>query len=173
MFTEGAQSHRVLEGNGTYPEKLEQELKEAGVTFLTSTKVTDVTQKPGGIVNVTTHTGKTFLSTHAVVTIPQPLMNRVKFTPELPQAAYQNEMQMGKCIKTVLAYKKRWWANTFAFGDPNLVDAITLVADVTNDDGKEPMLATFYYGDNADRFTGDSKKAERKSMSVKGAQNLL
>ena len=60
MLFKGAQSHRVLECNDTYPERLEVELKDAGVTFLTSTKVTDVTQKEGGFVDVTTHTGKTF-----------------------------------------------------------------------------------------------------------------
>lgn len=176
MFMEGAQSHRVLECNGTYPERLEVELKDAGVTFLTSTKVTDVTQKEGGCVDVITHTGKTLSAKHCIVTIPPPMMSRVKFTPELPQAAYQNKMHMGKCIKTVLAYKERWWQNTFAIADPNLVEdtaPITFVADVSNDDGNEPMLATFYYGSNADRYTGDAKKAERKSTSVKGAQNLL
>ena len=39
-------------------------------------------------------------------------------------------LQQSKCIKTVLAYEERWWKDTFDFADSDLVDAITLVADV-------------------------------------------
>lgn len=123
---------------------------------------------------MTTNSGTKYTAKHVIVTIPPTQMKNVKFTPELPQTPYQNEFKMGKCIKTVLAYKERWWNSTFAFADPDISDTpITLVGDVTNDDGKEPMLATFYYGVNADKHTGDGKKAERKAISVKGAQSLL
>ena len=35
------------------------------------------------------------------------------------------------------------------------------------------MLATFYYGDAAIKYSGNDKKDERKELSMKGAQALL
>ena len=80
-------------------------------------------------------------------------------------------MNMGKCIKTVLAYKERWWHSTSGFADPALGTPITLVFDVSHDN--EPMLATFFYGDNADEFSGDDNKEERKKQPILGAQRLV
>lgn len=176
MFTEGAQSHRVLEGNGSYPILLEQELTKAGVQFHQDTTVTAITQTESATADVEVTTSqKTYIAKHVIVTVPPTQMKYIKFTPELPQAPYQNEMKMGQCIKTVLAYKERWWNGSFAFRDPAIVpeSPITLVADVTNDQGKEPMLATFYYGNHALKYTGDANKEQRTQLSIQGAQSLL
>ena len=170
MFTEGAQSHRVVEGNGSYVPLLVDKLRKAGVEFVQNTRVNAVVQSKEEV-EISADSGVTYKAKRVIVTVPATQMKHIKFTPELPQASYQNALKMGKCIKTVLAYKERWWNAPFAFADPAIASPITLVADVTNEN--EPMLATFYYGDNADEFTGDSKAAERKALSIKGAQSLL
>jgi len=46
-----------------------------------------------------------------------------------------------------------------------------LVFDVSHDN--EPMLATFFYGDNAVKFSGDDKKELRKKEAIAGAQRLV
>jgi len=176
MFTVGAQSHRVKEGNGSYPNIIGKELEDAGVKTMLSTKLTSVKEDENGVSLSTS--GGDFYCKHAIVTLPPTERQKVKFEPELPQSKYDAEMKMGKCIKTVLAYKERWWDGSFAFADPSIDGVhISLVADVSHDyDGKEckePMLATFYYGTSADQYTGDSKKEERKAEAIRGAQNLL
>lgn len=115
--------------------------------------------------------GKTLTAGDVIITIPPTEYHKVTFTPSLPQTAYLEEMSMGKCIKTVLAYKEQWWKQTSGFADPSLGTPITLVFDVSHEN--EPMLATFYYGDNAKNFTGDDKKDERKKNSIEGAQRLV
>ena len=78
---------------------------------------------------------------------------------------------MGKCIKTVLAYKERWWHSTSGFADPSLGTRITLVFDVSREN--EPMLATFFYGDSAVEYSGNDKKGIWKEEAIKGAQLLV
>ena len=63
------------------------------------------------------------------------------------------------------------WNETFGFADPLLSTPITLVFDVSRDN--EPMLATFFYGDNAVKFSGDDKKELRKKEAIAGAQRLV
>lgn len=43
--------------------------------------------------------------------------------------------------------------------------------DVSHDN--EPMLATFFYGDNAVKYSGDDKKELRKKEAIAGAQRLV
>lgn len=177
MFTVGAQSHRVLEGNGSMIPMLGKELQDAGVEIKLQTRLVSCEQNDDSVtlaVSDADGNDMSYKASQVIVTLPPTERNKVKFTPELPQAQYDKEMKMGKCIKTVLAYKERWWQGTFAFADPAIDGLrISLIGDVTNEDGKEPMLATFYYGDNADDFTGPDKAAERKAVSIKGAQSLL
>jgi len=182
MFTVGAQSHRVLEGNGSIIPLLGTELQTAGVATNLNTVLVRCEQTEKGVILHTTTTNndeeKSYTASRVILTIPPTERNKVRFVPELPQSKYDKEMKMGKCIKTVLAYENRWWDGTFAFGDPAIDGLhISLVADVTNEDvktgTKEPMLATFYYGDNATKFTGPANKERRKAESIRGAQSLL
>lgn len=139
-----------------------------------NTKVLSCKQKSGDGVSleIESSSGKQKLSADAViVTVPPTMYETIKFSPELPQMPYVNDMNMGKCIKTVLAYKERWWHSTSGFADPSLGTPITLVFDVSHDD--EPMLATFFYGDNAVEFSGSDKKEDRKKEAILGAQRLV
>lgn len=55
--------------------------------------------------------------------------------------------------------------------DPKLAGPITLMFDVSHPG--EPILATFFYGTNADMYTGDDKKEQRRQMAIRTAQKLL
>lgn len=176
MFTVGAQSHRAKQGFGSLVPTLIDGLKEEGVTIELGTKVVSCTQKEEGKVNLEVEmieSGKknVVMASDVIIAVPPTRYRDITFDPELPQMDYCNEMNMGKCIKTVLAYKERWWNETSGFADPLLGTPITLVFDVSHDN--EPMLATFFYGDNAVEFSGDGKKELRKKEAIAGAQRLV
>jgi len=175
MFTVGAQSHRVLEGNGSIIPLLGKEVADAGVKTVLGATVTACDQVDMGKgVTLTTKDGTAYKASQVVMTLPPTERRKVAFEPALPQAEYDDEMRMGQAIKTVLAYEKRWWDGTFAFADPALDGCkISLVADVSHADGKEAVLATFFYGDSAAEFSGDDMVEARRAASIEGAQALL
>lgn len=149
-------------------------LQEKGVNVKLGTKVLSCEQTSDGVtLEVESSSGgKQVLSAgDVIVTIPPTMYHTIAFSPELPQMPYACNMNMGKCIKTVLAYKERWWHSTSGFADPSLGTPITLVFDVSHDD--EPMLATFFYGDSATKYSGDDKKEARREEAIRGAQRLV
>lgn len=83
-------------------------LQEKGVNVKLDTKFLSCKQKSGDGVSleIESSSGKQKLSADAViVTVPPTMYETIKFSPELPQMPYVKDMNMGKCIKTVLAYK--------------------------------------------------------------------
>lgn len=149
-------------------------LREKGVEVKLSTKVVSCNQVSDGVsveIESSSSVKEVVSAGDVIITVPPTMYHTIEFSPELPQIKYAQDMNMGKCIKTVLAYKERWWHSTSGFADPALGTPITLVFDVSHDN--EPMLATFFYGDNADEFSGDDKKEERKKQAILGAQRLV
>jgi len=106
MFTVGAQSHRSKQGFGSLVPTLMDGLKEDGVTIELGSKVVSCTQKEDGKVHleVETKSGKKKVvsASDVIVTIPPTRYRDITFEPKLPQMDYCDEMNMGKCIKTVL-----------------------------------------------------------------------
>lgn len=111
MFTVGAQSHRAKQGFGSLVPTLMDGLKEEGVTIELGTKVVSCTQKERNVQleveSISSGKKKVVLASDVIITVPPTRYRNITFDPKLPQMDYCNEMNMGKCIKTVLAYKER------------------------------------------------------------------
>ena len=55
----------------------------------------------------------------------------------------------------------------------NCHDQTDTILETSGASRAEPMLATFFYGDNAVKFSGDDKKELRKKEAIAGAQRLV
>ena len=173
MFCVGAQSHRVMEGVGSIGTLMGKRLQEEGVQIQLNSYVIGCEQKSDGVALKMKSAGivKSMVAKEVIITVPAPHYKDIAFKPVIPQLPYSQDMYMGKVIKTVLAYKEKWWKCEAGMADPKLAGPITLMFDVSHPG--EPMLATFFYGANAEMYTGDDKKEKRRQLAIRTAQELL
>lgn len=115
----GAQEALVLEGAGSLPERMADEL---GPRVLTGRRVTRVSYDDAG---VTIHTPEgTIRSTKAIVTVPPPMTASITFDPPLPPARAQlvANTHMGIVYKAIAVYERPFWRDSRAHTELIMLD---------------------------------------------------
>jgi monoamine oxidase len=116
---------------------------------------------------VVTHAGGQAEGAFVIFAVPPLLQERVRFSPELPEARRElgRNMPMGSTIKCVIAYERPFWRTSGLSGEA-LSDAgpLRAVFDDTSHDGGHAALVGFIVGDAAKKWHGESAEARRDAV---------
>ncbi len=100
---------RVLQGYGALTDFLAKECAKNGTEILPGAHVTSIHHGKDGV-RVRCKNGKIYKAQKAIITLPIPLLLRMRFHPPLPhvkKAAQQ--IGFGSVMKIVLRFKTSWW----------------------------------------------------------------
>jgi monoamine oxidase len=99
----------IKEGYGALVQFLETECRTSGVEVLLNQVVDTIEQSITGI-RVRCTNNKTYTASHAVVTVPVPIIKTIKFQPVLPQKQEAAAaVGFGGAVKVVLLFSEQWW----------------------------------------------------------------
>ncbi|ROS04610.1 monoamine oxidase [Sinobacterium caligoides] len=113
--------------------------------------VTKIRQNKKGV--TVTAAGKKFKADVAVVTVPLPVLNKIKFQPELPKKKLRAaaEINYGSHTKVLMKYSKRFWIEQGLGGDTLSELPIGWVWESTERQGGEGgILVSYTSGDFTD-----------------------
>lgn len=102
---------RIKEGYGAMINFLANDCKRLGTTILLQHNVENIEEIDGGI-KISCANGDVHESTKIVITVPLPLIGKIKFIPALPEKiAAVAKIGYGSVIKIVLHFREMWWAH--------------------------------------------------------------
>lgn len=159
--TGGAQESRVIGGTHRISERMAAELGDA---VRLETAVTGITQSDTGV--VVDFDGGTMSADHVVVTIPQTLAGRLRYSPPLPAArdAVTQQFPAGSVIKFNIAYPTPFWREDGLSGFVMSLDhAFNVVLDNSPHDGSCGVLVGFLEGRHA-RAAAELTAAQRREL---------
>ena len=135
---------------------------------LTNHAVTSISQSAAGV--IVEAQGQTFTADVAVVTVPSRVLNKIAFTPALPEVM-QNaaaELNYGSHTKVLLEYNKRFWLDYGVGGDTISELPIGWTWEGTDQqEGESGILISYTSGDYAD---ADIDASEAEIIASKRAQ---
>ena len=177
VLLEEAQSQRVVQGNGTLSARLAASLQERGVEIRLGVQVVGCAHSAEGGGVLTTRDGAKVSARRVVLAMPPPAIAELALEPPLggPLAAEQAAQRMGKVIKVVVEFTECWWRGAHcAMADPELLEA-TLAFDVSPPRGHRHILAVFFFGAKAEKWSAAAGKsdAERREEAVRCARLLF
>ena len=177
VLLEEAQSQRVVQGNGTLSARLAASLQERGVEIRLGVQVVGCAHSAEGGAVLTTRDGAKVSARRVVLAMPPPAIAELALEPPLggPLAAEQAAQRMGKVIKVVVEFTECWWRGAHcAMADPELLEA-TLAFDVSPPRGHRHILAVFFFGAKAEKWSAAAGKsdAERREEAVRCARLLF
>ncbi len=111
MLNEGSWLQtNIKEGYGPMLFFLKQEIDAHGVEVLLHKEVGEIDTAGDGV-RVSCKDGGVYSAQHTIVTVPLPLMQEIRFTPDIPSKhAAIEKMGYGSVIKMLLRFKTKWWA---------------------------------------------------------------
>ncbi len=174
MTIEGAQSHRVAEGCGTLAVRMAADLHSRGVEIRLNTAVAACEHSNAGATLVTA-SGERVKATRVVLALPPTQCAKVEFTSSLSteRVAAWEALRMGQVLKVVAEYEEKWWDGaTEAIADPDLGFGAAFVCDVSHSSSRH-VLAIFFHGDQAAKWSGADQAAARVLEALRCAQKLM
>ena len=104
----GSLAQNIREGYGVMIEKLAWDVVERGGEIKTGEEVTTVEVTESGV--AVTSTAGAYTAPHVIVTVPPPLLARIKITPGVPEKiAALEDIGYGNVIKILVRFKTKWW----------------------------------------------------------------
>jgi monoamine oxidase len=104
-----AEQKRIRQGYGALVAFLAAECRRHGATIRTSAEVMGVELGKNGL-RLLCADGETHGASRAIVTVPLPLLQRIRFTPPLPEKQLAAAaIGFGGVIKLLLRFETRWW----------------------------------------------------------------
>lgn len=156
-----AQSLRFLGG----PQQLSQRLA-ARLGHRVRLGVTVVAVEQHG--RVTLHSAtETFRARRAILTLPKPLLGRLRFIPALPAAMDQllQRQPMGSVLKVNALYSRPFWRDVGLSGSATSeTGPVRLTYDNSPPDGRPGILLGFMEGSDSRRFYGASRAVRRDAV---------
>ena len=160
-LTGSAQSTRFVGGPQQLSKGLASELRRP--VRLSS----PVTQIDRGSVLTVHHAGGTVRARHVVLTLPKPVIPRIRFNPLLPPAYDQflQRQPMGATTKVEVIYKEPFWRaaglNGSAVAD---LAPVEIVYDNSPPSGSPGVLVGFLEGDRSRAFFGRGSRAREGAV---------
>ncbi len=103
--------YRIKEGYGVLLKFLESECKKYRTEIHLNTVVKTI-EKNKNDVTVRTLNGDSYSAEKVIVTVPLPVLQSIKFSPDIPEKRKASEqMGFGNVIKILLRFKRQWWVN--------------------------------------------------------------
>lgn len=102
---------RIKEGYGKLLDFLESECQKNNVSINLDQEVKSVEITPDGVF-VRCASGESYSAEKVVVTLPLPILNKIKYTPEIPEKMEAvSKIGFGNVVKILLRFKDAWWEN--------------------------------------------------------------
>ncbi|CAH1781670.1 unnamed protein product, partial [Owenia fusiformis] len=129
------------------------------------------------IARVYCENGEMYEGKHVISSIPQALLNRVRFVPPLPPMKLQliQRIPMGSIIKTMMFYKTAFWRDMNLSGQAVSHDGpvgYTMPDDFAEEKNSTPAIMGFILA-NESRDMCDMSKEERKNALCKHYAKLF
>lgn len=159
---DGAQEQKVVGGTQQLSEGMVKHLK--GRVHLSS-PVVSVEQSKDKVL-VKDINGQQYQGKYVVSSVPPALLNRITFSPPLPDLKLQliQRMPMGSIIKTFMFYDRAFWREKQLSGMiMSDFGPVTFCVDDTKPDGSHPCIMGFVLSNKA-RDLVEMSETERKSV---------
>lgn len=101
----------LKEGYGPFLDFLQADLKKNGVDIIFNKKV-EAVEMAGRGVSIICSDGEKYEAEKTIITVPLPMISRIKFTPAIPEKLKAAEnIGFGQVIKILIRFKDIWWAD--------------------------------------------------------------
>ncbi|MCB0725508.1 MAG: FAD-dependent oxidoreductase [Ignavibacteriae bacterium] len=159
--------YKIVGGNGRLAEELAKRIGDGNI--LTSYAVEAVSQTSSGV-TVNCANGKSFEGDFVVCTIPTYSVNKIKWTPGMPNEKVQalNALQYARINKNATLFSERFW-NDEAFDMITDTHAHYYYHATKNQQGPHGVLISYNTGDKADMMSKHSKHHKEK-LAVENLQ---
>jgi monoamine oxidase len=163
---DGGQYLRIREGTMAFSERMARKLKSGSVKL--NSPVAAVTQKPGGVVSVTTKGGQTYQARKVIVSIPTPVYKTIAFQPALPpsKTAVTNRTRYGFYTKYIMSFQKPFWTDKGMCGlAQSFTGPVSVFRDTSlQDDGGKGCLTCFVGGQFGRQWASQDAAAKKASV---------
>jgi monoamine oxidase len=151
---------KIAGGNGRLAEELTKRIGEEKI--LTNHAVAEVSQTSSGV-TVNCANGKTFEGDYVICAIPTYSVNKIKWTPGMPNEKTEalNALQYARINKNATLYSERFW-NDEAFDMITDTHAHYYYHATKNQPGAHGVLISYNIGDKADMMSKHSKHHKEK-----------
>ncbi|XP_032226643.2 amine oxidase [flavin-containing] isoform X2 [Nematostella vectensis] len=168
----GAQEYKVLGGSQSICVKMAEKLGSDRIIFNSDVIHIDQTSD---VTTITCANGLSYKAKYVIATVPSSLLNRIRFTPNLPALKFQGAQRtpIGSVIKVIMFYEKAFWREKGLSGFFNSdIGPVEDGLDDTKPDGSHPAIMGFVAGDWARKFTTFPEE-ERKRLICEQYQTIF